>query len=304
MKPFMKLLNWSAVAASFLLLQPLQAQAPAQPAAGSAAAADAADIQQQAADAFARAVSAAARCDREELARQLAILERLNARIAEVKAAAAAGAKAARRVPQGFGGAPEGGGDSVARAESAVGQLLAHARNLVPACPPGATATAPPAEDIPTLEAGPAPPEFLDGYEGKGTISAPYPLDPEERLLREYGNMPLPPENGAAESEAPEKGGAEGAGGAAPPEKMEPAPPKEQAAGPSNQPSEAKASLSTTGDWPSKARASDLKADTSETIVEQMEAPPSSMELCENRDASKAECDKQQPPRRGRKPRE
>ena len=107
MKPSMKLLCSFAVPASVLLLQPLQAQAPAQPAAGSAAAEDAADIQQQAAAAFAQAVSAAARCDREELARQMAILESLNSRIAEVKAAAAAGAKAARRVPQGFGGAPE-----------------------------------------------------------------------------------------------------------------------------------------------------------------------------------------------------
>lgn len=236
MKPSRKLLYSLAVPASFVLLQPLQAQAPAQPAAGSAAAADAADIQQQASDAFARAMNASLRCDREELARQIAILESLNARIAEVKAAAAAGARAARRVPQGFGGPPAGDAASIAQAETAVGQLLAHARNLVPVCPPGTTVTAPPAEDIPTLEAGPAPPEFLDGYEGKGTISAPYPLDPNERLLRKYGNIPIPPENGAAEGESPEMSGADGGGAAPPPEKMEPVtPPPETAGGASKQ---------------------------------------------------------------------
>lgn len=223
MRPWMTLLNSSAVAASFVLLQPLQAQAPAQPAAGSAAAADAADIQQQASAAFARAVSAAARCDREELARQLALLESFEARMTQVSQTAAAGRRAARRVPKEFGGEPEGDNDSLARAENAVARLLAHARNLVPVCPDG-TATALPAEDIPTLEAGPAPPEFMDGYDGKGTISAPYPIDPEERLLRKYGNMPLPPENGPKEGGAPANGGAEETGGGPPPE-MEILPP-------------------------------------------------------------------------------
>lgn len=227
----MKLLCWPVVAASFVLLQPLAAQAPAQPAAGSAAAADAADIQQQASDAFARAMNASLRCDREELARQIAILESLNARIAEVKAAAAAGAKAARRVPQGFGGPPAGDAPSIAQAETAVGQLLAHARNLVPVCPPGTTVTAAPADEIPTLVAEPAPPEYLEGYEGKGTISAPYPLDPNERLLRKYGNTPIPPESGPEEGDVRGAGGAEGSGGVPTSERMEPAPPPPKSTG-------------------------------------------------------------------------
>lgn len=304
MRPTMKLLYSSAVAASFLLLQPVQAQAPAQPAA-SAAAADAADIQQQAADAFGKAVSAAARCDREELARQLALLESLNARMTQVSQTAAAGRRAARRVPKEFGGEPEADNDSLARAEVAVGRLLAHARNLVPVCTepdPASTATAPPTEDIPTLEAEPAPPGFFDGYEGKGTVSAPYPLDTDERLLREYGTMPLPPENGAAGGDATGTGGAEGAGAASPPEQMEGAPPPPKPSG--DGASKSGTAWPSSRDWPSKADPSDLKAKNSETAVEQMEAPPSRTEICDESADPSADCPDQQPPQRKPRPSE
>jgi len=225
------------VAAFLLLLQPVQAQAPVPPAPGGAAAADAAEIQRQAAEAMAKAVNAAARCDREELARQLALLESLNARIAEVRANAAAGMKAARRVPEGFGGPPQGGADSIAQAESAVRQLLGHARNLVPACgpePTGSTASAPPAEDIPTLVAEPAPPGFgardknaeiyfpaptPDNPNPTGTIRAPYPPTPNERLLRTQGSKPVPAptSDSQTESDTPEK--TEPASNAEPPKK-------------------------------------------------------------------------------------
>lgn len=243
MKLSKKVLHPSAIAASLLLLQPVEAQAPGPPAAGSAAAADAAQIQQQASDAFARALDAALKCDRDEYARQIALLESLNAQMAEVSANAAAGARTARRIPTEFGGAPQAGGNSIAQAENVVRQLLAHARGLVPRCPDN-TATAPPADDIPTLEAGPLPPgsDFPDKnaefYFPKPTADNPNPTgwirvrvpESEYELWRRYGHLPIPPETGEADGKTPEMGGADG-GSAAPPEK-----PNSGSAGAASQP--------------------------------------------------------------------
>lgn len=309
MKPSTKMLHGPVAAVSLLMLQPVQAQAPAQPGAASAASTDAADIQQQAADAFGKAVSAAARCDREELARQLALLESLNARMTQVSQTAAAGARAARRIPTEFGGPAEGDNSSIVRAENAVFRMVTHARSLVPACGPETTVAAPPAEDIPTLVAEPAPP----GFEGKGTIGPSFPVE-------RYGTMPLPPEKGAAE----------GGGGTPPTEKTEKAPtpgetngeraapqpdvpptapgsaqPKQDAPEPSeategspDQAGQTSAPSPSPRTWPSKTSASDLKARNSETAVEQMEMPSSPMEICEGPEAPEAECGNQQPPPR------
>lgn len=312
MKPSTKMLHGPVAAVSLLMLQPVQAQAPAQPGAASAASTDAADIQQQAADAFGKAVSAAARCDREELTRQLALLESLNARMTQVSQNAAAGARAARRIPTEFGGPPEGDNSSIVRAENAVFRLVTHARSLVPACGPETTVAAPPAKDIPTLVAEPAPP----GFEGKGNIGPSFPVE-------RYGTMPLPPEKGAAE----------GGGGTPPTEKTEKAPtpgengeraasqpdvpqdippaapgsaqPKQDAPEPSeategspDQAGQTSAPSPSPRTWPSKTSASDLKARNSETAVEQMEMPSSPMEICEGPEAPEAECGNQQPPPR------
>jgi len=346
MKLSTKSVYLSLIAGS-LLLQPVQAQAPAQPGVGSAAAADAAEIRQQASDAFARALDAALRCDREEFARQIALLESLNARIAEVSANAAAGRRAARRVPAEFGGAPQGGSDSTEQAENVVRQLLAHARGLVPNCGPEKTATAPPAEDTPTLEAVPLPPgsdlpdknaEFYfptptaDNPNPTGWIRA-RPPETDYELWKRYGHVPIPPQEGAVEGKAPEMGGAQGAGTAAPPGKRDsgpaapdnqapdrgnetqhvppPAPgsgqpkqdaskPSEAAEGAPDQAGQTSAPSPSPRTWPSKTSASDLKARNSETATELMEAPASPMDICREPEAPETECGDQRPP--GRKP--
>lgn len=71
-----------------------------------------------------------------------------------------------------------------------------------------------------------------------------------------------------------------------------------------DQPAEAPAPWSSSRDWPSKADPSDLKAKNSETAVEQMEAPPSRIEICDTSAEPKADCADQQPPRRKPRPSE
>ncbi|MFP5329865.1 MAG: hypothetical protein ACLGHC_06995 [Alphaproteobacteria bacterium] len=231
-----QMLGLPLVAACLLLMPPAHAQGPGQPASGSAAAADAASIQQQASDAYARALEAALHCNRGAYAREIQLLESLNTRMAEVSANAAAAARVARRVPAEFGGPAQGGDGEVARAERVVATLLANARGLVFNCGGQTTEAAPPpeqpvADDAADQATGPVPTgKGDDFYFPTPTADNPNPTgwirargpETEYDLWRKYGHMPIPEEDPGAEEKTPEMGGTESADMQPPPRSPSP----------------------------------------------------------------------------------